>query len=107
MAIIFYDHLIDITTIESKLDGMGLKPKKRAKFKSMIDDILHAGLLEFILQKLHPHNHKTFLSQLDHAPYDPELISYLKQHIDDKIEFEIQQESQRLQKLIMKDLRTS
>jgi hypothetical protein len=105
MSILFYDHLIDKTEIKAKLDELNLPEDKRSKFKTMIDEILHAGILEYILQKLHPHNHATFLSQLERAPYDPELIRYLKQYADEKIEEGIEKESERIIKLVLRDLR--
>jgi len=105
MSILFYDHLVDISSIEIHLTSLQLKPKKEKKFRQMIDDILHTGILEFILQKLDSHYHRTFLSRLEYAPYDPELLEYLKKHIDDQIEAEITKESQHIQKLILKDLK--
>lgn len=105
MAIIFYDHLIDYSDIELHLTILKLKPKKRNKFRQIIDSIFHAGLLEFILQKLHPRHHRTFLSRLEYAPYDPKLLEYLKKHIDDQIETQLTTELHRIKQLILRDLK--
>ncbi len=107
MSILFYDHLINKNEIQTHLDNLELPEERKTKFKKMIDEIIHAGILEYLLQKLHPHHHATFLSQLERAPYDPEILSYLKQHIDERIEEAIEHESQRIAKLVIKDLNSS
>lgn len=107
MSIIFYDHLIDKKDLEKHLDKLALQGDQRTRFMTLIDEILHNGIVEFILQRLHPHQHKVFLSQLEHSPYDPELLSYLKDHIDQEIESQLKQESERLKKLIIKDLKSA
>lgn len=106
MSILFYDHLINKNEIQTQLENLELPEDKKTKFKTMIDEIIHAGILEYLLQKLHPHHHATFLGQLERAPYDPELLSYLKQHIDERIENAIENESQRIVKLVLKDLKS-
>ncbi len=105
MSILFYDHLINLDHIRLYLEKLDLPEEKRSQFKTMIDDILHAGLMEYILQKLHPHHHHTFLTQLERAPYDPELLTYLKQNADTNIESALEKEGQRLIRLILKDLK--
>lgn len=103
MSLLFYDHLINKKDLYDQLESMDIPSESRAKFRTMVDEILHTGLVEFILQKLHPHHHKTFLYQLDHAPYDPELLQYLKDHIDAEVEEQIKLEGERLKKLILRD----
>lgn len=107
MSILFYDHLVNRDEINLKLEKLELQEQEKSKFKTLIDEILHAGVMEFILQKLHPHDHATFLNQLERAPYDPELLSYLKKHIDEKIEESIEKESNRILNLVLKDIHHS
>ena len=107
MSILFYDHLVNKNDIHKQLDNLELPEDNKNKFKIMVDEILHAGIVEFLLQKLHPHHHHNFLSQLERAPYDPELLTYLKQYADDKIEEGIEKESQRIINLVLKDIRSS
>lgn len=104
MSIIFYDHLIDRTEIHIHLDKLDLPEEKKSEFRSTIDNIIHAGLMEWILQKLHPHHHQTFLNRLQQAPYDPELIRYLKDHINEAVEDSLQQQSQKIIKQVTADL---
>jgi len=104
MSIIFYDHLVDKKDILIIVDDSSAPDNQKAKIKQLIDDVLHQGIIEFILQKLHPHSHSAFLTQVHHAPYDPEIIQYLKEKIDHDIEENIQKETERIIEKIKKDL---
>lgn len=104
--LLFYDHLIDKTEIYLYIDNLDAPEDKKKSFKQTIDDIIHTGIVQFILEKLQPNKHRNFLNQLQQAPYDPELLTYLKNHIDDKIEEEIQKQADRLIRLIKKDFQT-
>jgi hypothetical protein len=106
MSIIFYDHLVDKTEVILLIENLNQPENHKGKMKQLVDDIIHQGLIEFILQKLHPHQHHTFLSRLENVPYDPELISYLKDHASVDIEGELQREAEKLINEIKKDLST-
>ncbi|MEK7064785.1 MAG: hypothetical protein AAB973_04230 [Patescibacteria group bacterium] len=106
MSILFYDHLVDKTEALLFIDRLPEPENHKGKLKQLVDDIIHQGLIEYILQKLHPHHHHTFLSRLEAAPYDPELISYLKDHASVDIEGELQHEAEKLLEEIKKDLST-
>jgi len=104
MSIIFYDHLVDKSEVLLIIDRLKEPENHKGKLRQLVDDIIHQGLIEYILQKLHPHHHHTFLSRLDAAPYDPELLSYLKDHISPEFEGQLQKEAQKLVAIIKKDL---
>ncbi len=104
MSILFYDHLIDRSGIHRHLASLNLPAEKHDSFRQKVDDILHSGIMEMILQKLHPHHHHTFLSLIERAPYDPHILIYLKETTNSDIEQEIVKEADRLTKLILKDL---
>ena len=104
MSILFYDHLVNKSDILVYIDRLPKPDNHKGKLRQLVDDIIHQGLIEFILQKLHPHQHHTFLSRLETAPYDPELIGYLKDHISPDIEKEIATEAEKLIRLIKEDL---
>lgn len=106
MSIIFYDHLVNKAEIMLLIEKSNQPPNHKGKMKQLVDDIIHQGLMEYILQKLHPHQHNTFLSRVENAPYDPELISYLKDHASPDIETELQQQAEKLIEEIKKDLST-
>lgn len=103
--ILFYDHLVDKTEINIYLDKFDAPDNHKGKIRQLVDDILHQGLLEFILQKLHPHQHTTFLDRFHAAPFDPELLEYLQDHASEDIDKELRTEANRLIALIKKDLK--
>jgi len=104
MSIIFYDHLVNKTEVLNAIDKMDAAENHKGKLRQLVDDIIHQGLIEFILQKLHPHYHHTFLTRVNDAPFDPEIMAYLRDHASDKIENEIRAEAEKLIRLIKKDL---
>lgn len=104
MSIIFYDYLVNKNEVLSTIERMDAPDNHKGKLKQLVDDIIHQGLIEFILQKLHPHHHHTFLTRIHDVPYDPEIIAYLRDHIGPDIEKEIQAEADKLILLIKKDL---
>lgn len=102
--LLFYDHIIDKRETLIIIDSLDIPVEKKSHFKALIDDILHSGIVEYILSKLQPRHHKTFLYQLEKAPHDPELLAYLRTHITEDIEDQIRLESARLLRLLHKDL---
>lgn len=104
MSILFYDHLVDKTEVILLIEKSNQPENHKGKMKQLVDDIVHQGLMEYILQKLHPHQHNTFLSRVENAPYDPELIGYLKDHASADIEGQLQHEAEKLLAEIKKDL---
>jgi len=104
MSIIFYDYLVNKKDLLDAIEKMTAPDNHKGKMKQLVDDIIHQGLVEFVLQKLHPHYHRTFLSRIEAAPFDPELVAFLKDHISPDIEKEIQLEADKLIALIKKDL---
>lgn len=78
---------------------------QKSRLKKLVDDIVHQGLLEFLLQKLHPHQHDAFLKLVTHAPYDPIILEFLKKHAGDEIEVEIEARGQKLVDEILDDLK--
>ncbi len=107
MSILFYDHLVDKSPALLLIEKLNQPPNHKGKLKQLVDDIIHQGLVEYILQKLHPHHHHTFLSRLEAAPYDPELINYLKDHVSPEIEKELQFEAEKLISDIRQDLQAN
>ena len=54
MSILFYDHLVDKTEALLFIDRLPEPENHKGKLKQLVDDIIHQGLIEYILQKLHP-----------------------------------------------------
>jgi hypothetical protein len=104
MSIIFYDHLVNKQEILILIDRSEGEDNHKSKIKQLVDDILHQGIVNFALSKLKPKHHQVFLSRLHHAPYDPEILDYLKEKIAQDIEDQIQTYADKLIKKIRQDL---
>src|SRR5258706_12444864 len=105
MAILFYDHLINKSHIIALINEAEEADNQKGRPLQLIDDIIYQGVISLILEKLEPHHHHTFLVQVHEKPYDPEIISYLKDHIGPNIEEEIRTEGEKLIQQIIKDLK--
>lgn len=104
MAILFYDHLITKSEIENLIVLSEIAENQKGKITQLIDDIIFQGLLSFILERLADHHHHTFLTQVHERPYDPEIISYLRDHVGPNIEDDLRSEADKLIKMILRDL---
>ncbi|KKS94283.1 MAG: hypothetical protein UW68_C0007G0023 [Candidatus Collierbacteria bacterium GW2011_GWB1_44_6] len=104
MAILFYDHLITKSEIEDLICTLEEEENQKGKALQLIDDIIFQGIVGFLLEKLEPHHHHTFLTTVHERPYDPEILSYLKDHLGTNIEDEIRLEADKLVKMILRDL---
>lgn len=104
MAPLFYDHLIDKSEIITFIDSSPAPENQKGKLKQLVDDIIHQGIVEFILQKLHPHQHDRFLNHLHTVPHDPEILVYLREQIGQTVEEDIIIYSKKITSSIIKDL---
>lgn len=106
MAILFYDHLISRTEIEELVTAAEEEANQKGKALQLIDDIIFQGIVDMILQKLAEPHHHTFLATIHERPYDPEILTYLKDHVGPDIEDEIRSEADKLVKMIIRDLKS-
>ena len=104
MAPLFYDHLVIKTQIIELINQKQEPENQKGKAIQLVDDIIYEDIIASILEKLDSHKHAAFLSQVQDRPYDPELISYLKEHIGPDIEDNIRREADKVVKNILKDL---
>lgn len=104
MAILFYDHLISKSEVVEIIDSLEEEENQKGKALQLIDDIIFQSIIAHILESLPPHKHDVFLSQVHERPYDPEILSFLKDHVGPDIEDQIRKEGQKVVKKIIKDL---
>jgi hypothetical protein len=105
MAILFYDHLITKNEIIVLISETKEADNQKGRALQLIDDIIYQGIMNLILEKLESGHHNTFLTHVHERPYDPEILSYLKDHISPSIEEEIRLEGSKLIEQIIKDLK--
>ena len=104
MSIIFYDHLTPKEEILVIIKQSGAPENQKGKALQLVDDILHQGIVDFILKQLPEKQHRPFLKLLHSMPYDPEILTMLKKRIADDIEDKIREEADRLIKKVRKEL---
>lgn len=96
MPILFYDHLINKSEIESLVTALEEAENLRQKTLQLVDDILYQGIILMLLDKLHRSHHQTFLEMVHDRPYDPEIIIFLKERIHKDIDKDIGLEGMKL-----------
>ena len=104
MSIIFYDHLTPRDELIVIIKKSQAPENQKGKALQLVDDILHQGLVDFILKQLPEKHHRPFLKRLYSVPYDPEILSMLRERIADDIENRIREEAERLIKKIRQEL---
>ncbi len=104
MAILFYDHLVNKDQVWMYIEKLDGPDSHKNRLRKLVDEIIHQGILELALQKLHPHKHDRFLKLVTNAPYDPIVLEYLRDHADENIELEIETHGHSLIRDILADL---
>ena len=104
MSIIFYDHLTPRDKIIVIIKESKAPENQKGKALQLVDDILHQGLVDFILKQLPEKHQRPFLKRLHSMPYDPEILTMLKERIADDIEDRIKEEADRLVNKVRQEL---
>jgi len=104
MSIIFYDHLTPRDKIIVIIKESKAPENQKGKALQLVDDILHQGLVDFILKQLPEKHQRPFLKRLHSMPYDPEILTMLKERIADDIEDRIREEAERLINKVRQEL---
>lgn len=104
MAILFYDHLISKADILAMIEQAEAADNQKGRILQLIDDVIYQGIIHFLLEKLDTTHHLHFLTQMHERPYDPELLAYLRDHINPNIEDEIRAEGHKITEQIIADL---
>ena len=92
MSKIFFDHLIELETVEAEIKRVSKTQEEKEELWSIVDDIINHKILEFILDKLSIQKHGEFLEKFHKAPHDTDLINYLSEKIGENIEELLRQE---------------
>lgn len=107
MKKIFYDHLTKVEEIIGELDKYNLTIEEKDEFIGLVDGTFHHHTLKVILDNLPAEHHRDFLSMFYLAPYDKNLLDFLKKHSKIDIEKEISDTAGKLKKEIMLDIQKS
>lgn len=104
MPILFYDHLINKDEIHYHIETLHSNKEHQTKLKELVDEIIHQEIIRFIISKLKSFHHQFFLDKLHTAPYDPDILFFLKENIHPEIEEQLISHFQIIIIKIKKDL---
>lgn len=101
----YYDHLIILEEVEIELKSLSVGKEERWEMEHMIEEIIHHKVMERVLNHLPRENHEEFLDRFTKKPYDPGLISYIDERIEESIEKHIADEIGKLKKELLQDIK--
>ena len=107
MTKLFYDHLVIREEIDLELDKFTLDPQERQELIEIIDQTLHHNILNVIFNHLPKDKQPEFVKKLHTAPFDLELLEYLKIHAHPEIENKIKDHAAKIKKEIMGEIKKS
>lgn len=105
MSKLFFDHLIEFEEIEIELKKLDVTHEERIELERLIDSMVHHRVVDRILTHLPAEHHEEFLDKYYKKPYDPVLLSWINQRIEESVEKHVKDEVAKLKKEILKDLR--
>ena len=79
MSKIFYDQIIILNKIEETINLTIDSHEDKLELWKIIDNITHNRILLRILEILPQKHHNPFLTRFHQAPFDDELLEYLKE----------------------------
>lgn len=106
MSKLFYDHLIEFEEIEIELTKFKLVGQEKEEIHQMIEESIHYRVMRRILDHLPAERHQEFLEWFHEAPYHEDLLTFLKEKVEN-IEELIKEEISILKKELLADFVTS
>lgn len=100
MSMIFFDKIIDLSSLDKKIDRIVASYEEKEELWRYVEEIIHHRVLGCCLTHLHQDHHQEFLDRFHKSPYDERLIDYLEEKIQKDMRKIIRQEI----KLLAKDL---
>jgi len=101
---LFYDHLIDKTKLVKLIEEKGKDFEKKIGLHKVLDEIIHAAVLDVIFSHLDKNHHKEFLVLMHKNPRSAELLVYLKLKAHPQIEDKIREKIGDLRDKILKEI---
>lgn len=105
MSRIFYDHLVSTDAVISCLLEHAIAEEDKAELLKIIDELYHHHLLNVVLSHLPKNHHREFVTKLTKDPGDPQIMVFLKSHIEIDIETEITKQGQKLSEDLQKEIK--
>lgn len=106
MSKLFYDHLIEFEEIEIELTNLKLAGQEKEEIHTLVEETIHYRVARRILDYLPVEHHQEFLERFHEAPYHEDLLTFLKEKVEN-IEELIKEEISTLKKELLADLKAS
>ena len=81
MSKIFYDNFLDLGKIDKAIKKVSHTNDEKIELWQIVDEIVHYRVMSCVLDNLPKEYHREFLELFQNAPYDEELLDYLKKKI--------------------------
>jgi hypothetical protein len=101
MSKLFYDHLLVLEEVRLEIDNICHDKFEKEELWNIIDEILHHSVLDIILEKLNVDHHPEFLEKMLKEPYSENLLTYLKEKLEEDVELLISNEVEKVKKGIL------
>ena len=105
MSKVFYDHLIILEEVESEIKAQAESEDERHELWQIVDEIIHHRLLHLFLDKLPEMHHDEFLHRFHKSPHDENLLGFLNERIEEKVEDLVKEEMELLTSEILREIR--
>ncbi|MBI4040182.1 hypothetical protein HY389_02405 [Candidatus Daviesbacteria bacterium] len=100
----FYSNIIEIDSVITRLDELGLSEEQKMHLAQLIDSTIHHSVLDLILSELSEADKKQFIQKLNDDPSDQKLLEFLEKRVDD-IETKIKTTADKLKEEIHEDIK--
>jgi len=107
MSDIFYNHLISLREVIDELNTYEIESEEKEELLGLIDQTFHHHILQLILDYLPKEYHEIFLTHFHQAPYDPELLIFIKERVVIDIETVIKTKAAQTKKEILAEIKKS
>jgi hypothetical protein len=77
---IFYDHLVDWKSVNSRLAEFDLTSGERDELLRLLDETIHFEVMRHLLEMLPNHVHDRFILQVKEAPHSHDQLTFIKQY---------------------------
>jgi len=104
MSKIFYDYLVELNELDSIIKNSVDGSDEKEELWQIIDEMIHHKLLGCILDRLPEEHHHDFLEKFYECPYDQNLIEFINNLIDERIEDVIKDEIDILKNEILNEV---
>ena len=105
MSKLFFDHLIEFQEIEIFIKENSTTSEEKEELWHLVDGIIRHKILDLILTNIHEKDHEKFLTKFHESPHDERLLTHLSDLSGKDIAKIIKQESKKIEKEILADLK--